>query len=59
MVRHRVPKKKRLTKQISLLLTESQFDGLERLVKIMRLRTKQQVLRQLLGKTMDVELGAW
>ena len=52
-------RKRRLTEPVGLTLTKDQLKGLERLVKIKRLRTKQQVLRQLLEKEFDRELGAY
>ncbi len=52
-------KRDKLTEPISLVLTKTQMKGLERLVKIKRLRSKQQVLRKILGHELDKELGAW
>ena len=52
-------RRRRYTEPVGLTLTKTQLEGLERLVAIKRLRTKQQVLRQLLDKEFDKELGAY
>ncbi len=52
-------RKRRFTEPVGLTLTRKQVEGLDRLVEIKKLRSKQQVIRQLLNHELDKELGAW